>query len=140
MSLTGLGEVFSFADKVLTRIFPDPKDRLDAQTKLLELQQTGELAALAAETDLAKGQQNINLEEAKHENLFVSGWRPFIGWICGLAFMYHFILQPFMVFMYSLNGTPIKLPEFDMNALFTVLMGMLGLGGLRTLEKVKGTK
>lgn len=135
--LTGFGAVFDFANNVLTRIVPDPKDRLNAQAELMKLQQNGELAQLAAETELAKGQQSINLEEAKSDNLFVSGWRPFIGWICGIAFLYHFILQPFMLFMYSLYGEKINLPVFDMNALFTVLMGMLGLGGLRTIEKIK---
>lgn len=140
MSLTGLGEVFNFADKVLTRLFPDPKDRLEAQAKLVEMQQNGELAILAAETDLAKGQQAINQEEAKSDNLFVAGWRPFIGWVCGVAFAYHFVLQPLLAFLFSAAGHKVELPVFAMGELSTVLMGMLGLGGLRTLEKVRSTK
>ncbi len=140
MDITGLGAVFDFGTKVLERIFPDPKDRLEAQTKLLELQQTGELALLAAETDLAKGQQSINLEEAKNENLFVSGWRPFIGWVCGAAFAYHFVLQPLLAFGFAASGHEVSLPDFDMEALYTVLAGLLGLGGMRSFEKIKGTK
>lgn len=135
--LTGLGSIFDFANGVLARIFPDPKDRLDAAQKLEELRQNGELAKLAAETDIAKGQLAINEEEAKSDNLFVSGWRPFIGWICGIAFAYHFILQPLIIFICAAKGYKIELPAFNMDALNTVLMGMLGLGGLRTLEKIK---
>ena len=139
MDITGLGSLFDFGSKVLERIFPNPADRLAAQTKLAELQQTGELAQLAAETDLAKGQQAINLEEAKSSSLFVSGWRPAVGWTCAAAFAYHFVLQPLLAFLMASMGHPVTLPTFDMGALSTVLMGMLGLGGLRSFDKLKGT-
>jgi len=70
--------------------------------------------------------------------LFVAGWRPFIGWTCGIALAYHFVLNPLIMFGVSWAGVEIpELPEFDMSSLMTVLMGMLGLGGLRTFEKVK---
>jgi hypothetical protein len=89
--------------------------------------------------ELAKGQLEINLAEAKSGSLFKGGWRPFIGWVCGFAFAYHFILQPLIVFGVSVSGVVIPpLPEFDMSSLMTVMMGMLGLGGLRTFEKHKG--
>jgi hypothetical protein len=89
--------------------------------------------------ELAKGQLEINLAEAKSGSLFKGGWRPFIGWVCGFAFLYHFILQPLIVFTVSAAGVVIPpLPEFDMGSLMTVMMGMLGLGGLRTFEKHKG--
>jgi len=140
MAIIGLDGIFNFANGVLERIFPNPKDRLEAQTKLAELQQNGELAKLASETDLAKGQQAINVEEAKSDNLFVAGWRPFIGWTCGVAFAYHFVVQPFMAFICALFGYIVTLPVFDMQSLLTVMMGMLGLGALRTVEKVKGAK
>jgi len=127
-----------FAEKLVDRIFPNPSDAAEAKLKLLELEQTGQLAVLAAETDLAKGQQSINLEEAKSANLFISGWRPFIGWTCGSAFAYHFILQPLIAFGFAMAGERVDLPVFDMDALFTVLMGMLGLGGMRSFEKSRG--
>lgn len=89
--------------------------------------------------ELAKGQLEINLAEAKSGSVFKGGWRPFIGWVCGFAFAYHFILQPLIVFGVSVAGVEIPaLPEFDMGSLMTVMMGMLGLGGLRTFEKQKG--
>ena len=82
-------------------------------------------------------QTKINLAEASHRTLFVAGWRPFIGWTCGLALAYHFILQPILSLILVISGITVDLPEFDMSSLMTVLMGMLGLGGLRTYEKVK---
>lgn len=129
--------LFDIGTKLINKLIPDPQAKAAAQLELARLQQTGELAALAAETDLAKGQQAINLAEASSENLFVAGWRPFIGWTCGAAFAYHFILQPLLAFLFSAAGHPIQLPVFQMGELSTVLMGMLGLGGLRTFEKIK---
>jgi len=82
-------------------------------------------------------QIDVNKTEAAHKSLFVAGWRPCVGWICAFALAYHFILQPFAIFAISIAGMSYNLPEFDINSLMTVLMGMLGLGGLRTYEKVK---
>ncbi len=77
-------------------------------------------------------QAEINKVEAQSRHWFVSAWRPFIGWICGFAFGFHYIAMPLLI-----AYTDIKPVEFDTNSLFTVLMGMLGLGGLRTFEKLK---
>ena len=78
--------------------------------------------------------------EAGNVSLFVSGWRPWIGWVCGGAFAYHYVLEPLFAFLLAATGHPVELPVFNMDALSTVLFGMLGLGGLRTYEKVKGVK
>lgn len=89
--------------------------------------------------ELAKGQIEINKAEAQHRSMFVAGWRPFIGWTCGVALAYHFVLAPLILFGAGWAGVTIPdLPSFDMNSLMTVLLGMLGLGGLRTFEKTKG--
>ena len=89
--------------------------------------------------ELAKGQLEINKAEAASASVFKGGWRPFIGWTCGAAFAYHFVLQPFLLFAIAVFGLDIPaLPAFDMSTLMTVLMGMLGLGGLRTYEKKTG--
>jgi hypothetical protein len=89
--------------------------------------------------ELAKGQIEINKAEAASGSIFKGGWRPFIGWVCGAAFAYHFILQPIIVFGVAVAGVTLpELPEFDMGTLMPVLMGMLGLGGLRTVEKLQG--
>jgi|SRR5210317_232009 hypothetical protein len=82
-------------------------------------------------------QLEVNKVEAAHKNMFVAGWRPFVGWCCASALAYHFILQPILVFVLSLSGYQVALPEFDMSSLMTVLLGMLGLGGMRTIEKVQ---
>ena len=87
----------------------------------------------------ALAQIEVNKIEAASPDFFKSSWRPFIGWVCGVAFAYHFVLQPIIIFVVALFGAEIPaLPEFDMASLMTVLGGLLGLGGLRTYEKSKG--
>ena len=85
------------------------------------------------------GQIEINKAEAQHRSIFVAGWRPFLGWCLSFAMAWHFVLAPVTMFICSYLGIEIpELPTFDMDSLMTVLLGMLGLGGLRTVEKVKG--
>ena len=85
------------------------------------------------------GQIEINKAEATHKSIFVAGWRPATGWCCSIALMWHFVLQPLATFVIAYTGVDAPpLPEFDMDSLLTVLLGMLGLGGLRTFEKTKG--
>jgi len=84
-------------------------------------------------------QLEINKAEAASGSLFKGGWRPFIGWTSGIAFAYHFVLQPLLVFVLTASGVDLPdLPKFDMSTLLTVLGGMLGIGGLRSYEKTKG--
>ena len=83
--------------------------------------------------EIAKGQLEVNKVEAAHKNLFVAGWRPAIGWICGFALLYSTILSPII-------GIWFTVPAVDSSLLTTVLMGMLGLGAMRTAEKVKGVQ
>lgn len=100
-----------------------------------------ELATMADRhaQELAIAQIEVNKAEAASGSVFKGGWRPFIGWVCGGAFAYHFVLQPVIVFAVLTAGVDLPpLPEFDMASLMTVMMGMLGLGGLRTYEKQKG--
>ena len=87
--------------------------------------------------EINKAQIEVNKVEANSNSLFVSGWRPFVGWTCGVALCYHFVLPPFLTFVLYSFGQQITLPTFDMGTLTTILMGMLGLGGLRSYEKVK---
>ena len=85
--------------------------------------------------ELAKAQIEVNKTEAQSRSWWIAGWRPATGWICALAMGYHFIIQPFLIFFLALFGMKMDLPSFDMDTLMTVLLGMLGLGGLRTYEK-----
>ena len=83
-------------------------------------------------------QIDVNKAEAASGSIFKGGWRPFVGWVCGVAMLYHFLLQPIIVFTLSASGITFDLPQFDMGSLMTILMGLLGLGGLRSFEKHKG--
>ena len=100
-----------------------------------------EIATLATRQahEANMGQIEVNKAEAQHRSIFVAGWRPFLGWGLAFAMIWHFVLAPMVVFGFAYAGmeTP-DLPTFDMDSLMTVLLGMLGLRGLRTVEKVKG--
>jgi hypothetical protein len=123
-----IGPVTGLLDKVI-------EDK-DQKAKLAH-----EIATLAEKQahEAAMAQVEVNKAEAKHSSIFVAGWRPFIGWTCGFALCYHFVANPIILFGVAAAGLTIPaLPEFDMGSLMTVLMGMLGLGGLRTFEKTKG--
>lgn len=123
-----IGPVSGLLDK-----FVEDKDAKNAMAH--------EIATMAekAAYENAKLQIEVNKAEAASASLFKGGWRPFIGWVCGIAFAYHFVVQPILVFVLVAAGLAIPdLPEFDMGTLMPVLMGMLGLGGLRTFEKVQG--
>ena len=100
-----------------------------------------EIATLAEKQahQAALAQVEVNKAEAQHRSIFVAGWRPFVGWVCGIALAYHFVLAPIILFSVSITGVQIpELPSFNMETLTTVLLGMLGLGGLRSFEKYKG--
>jgi hypothetical protein len=85
------------------------------------------------------GQLAINKMEAQHRSVFIAGWRPFLGWGLSFAMIWHFVIVPMITFGFAYAGVvPPELPAFDMESLMTVLLGMLGLGGLRTFEKAKG--
>ena len=136
--------LFSAAQSLIGRFFPDPEKQAEAQRALLQMQQNGELALLASETDLAKLQIQVNVEEAKHANIFVSGWRPCCGWVCAAAFAYSYVLLPFAQFLVFTFGTATmveqlaKAPALELSEMMPVLLGMLGLSGLRTTERIKG--
>jgi hypothetical protein len=86
---------------------------------------------------LNKAQLEVNKVEAANENVFVSGWRPFIGWACGVSLAYHFIVEPIIQYIFIANGIQFETPEFDFSQLSTIVMAMLGMSTLRTYEKTK---
>ena len=116
--------------KLVDRMFPYEEA---AKQEKLKLEQ--ELLKQLQSVDLA--QIEVNKVEAAG-NMLQRSWRPTIGWVCALAFAYHFLIQSMVIFIASLSGHPIPLPEFDISALMSITMGLLGLGGLRTFEKFKG--
>ena len=131
MALDPISAALDLGNTLITRIFPDPAQAANAKLELLKLQQSGDLATMTAQTD-------INKEEAKSASIFVSGWRPAIGWVCALALFYQYLLKPLSIGILPTFGiTAPPLPGLDDN-LWQLMMGMLGMGGLRTFEKVQG--
>jgi len=124
---------------IIDKLIPDPQAAADAKLKALEMAQKGELAALDADLRLALGQMEVNKAEATTD-VFRGGWRPFCGWVCGAGLAYTFLLKPLLPWAVGLFGVAVPLlPAIDSDALMALLFGMLGLGGLRTYEKVKKT-
>jgi len=133
--------LFSAAQSLIERFFPDPEKKAAAQLELLKMQQTGELAQLAADTDLAKLQIQTNIEEAKSTNWFVAGARPFIMWTCGVSLAYVSVVEPISRFVAKVwFGYVGDFPVIDTNLTMQILMGILGLGAYRTAEKIKGAE
>ena len=136
-----LSGLFDLGKGLIDRLFPDPAAKAAAQLELLRMEQTGALAQLAAETDLAKLQVQVNLEESKSTNWFVAAWRPFIGWTCGFGLAYVSIVEPLARFAaqvwFHYTGS---FPIIDTTITMQVLLGMLGLAAARTVEKVKNAE
>lgn len=109
---------------ILDKWIPDAKDRLEAEQALFNASQAVTMAQI-----------EVNKIEAGSQSIFVAGWRPAIGWVCGGAYAYHFVLQPFMVFILQAFGNSVLLPHLDIGELSMVLFGMLGLGAMRSFEK-----
>jgi len=116
---------------IVGRFLPEDKEKRAAAEREIEKQ----LATHLAKIDIA--QLEINKQEAAHRNIFVAGWRPFIGWSCGFAMCYAYIIQPITVFILAQTGNLVDLPTLDLSEMMPVLLGMLGLGGLRSFEKYK---
>ena len=123
--MIAIDAILGIGGKLIDKLIPDPAAKDAARLELLKLQQSGELEAMTAQTE-------INKVEAASSNLFASSWRPAIGWVCALAMFYQYLARPFLTaFLPSLF-----FPGLDEN-LWQLMMGMLGLGGLRTFEKIQ---
>lgn len=129
MALDPISALLDVGSKVIDRVWPDPAQAASAKLELMKLQQSGELAQIA-------GQMDINKAEAANPSVFVSGWRPSIGWVCGAGFAVQFVIGPLAEWGSALYGHPVKFPQMDTGTMMPLLLGMLGLGGLRTAEKL----
>lgn len=123
---------------LLDRVFPDKQAADEAKLKLMQMAQNGELAELDADVKLAAGQNEVNKVEAASSSLFVAGWRPFVGWTCGLAFFFKYVGGPGFFVLAQMFGKNIVLPTLDASELTPILFGMLGLAGMRSWDKLKG--
>lgn len=124
MDITGLGAISDLAGTVINKIWPDKTE--------------AEKQQLAAAVMVVQGQLDINKAEASNPSVFVSGWRPFIGWVCGSACAWNWIGIPIAKMLLIVAGYKLALEPADISQMMPILMGMLGLGGLRTIEKMKG--
>lgn len=125
-----LGPLLEVGKTILDRFGPEDKSaRIAAEAELMRMAAQGELAQVIAQLE-------INAREAQHASIWVAGWRPFFGWIGGVAFLYAVILRPMLVWYSSIHSIPVP-PEVDTEIMMVVITGMLGIGGLRTFEKVK---
>jgi hypothetical protein len=123
--------LLGIASKVFDKVFPDPVKAAEAKLELYKLQQSGELTAMLAQTD-------INKAEAASSSVFVAGARPFIMWVCGIGCAWNWIGLPVACFIMAIMNIPIDIRPADLSEMMPLLFGMLGLGSLRTVEKIKG--
>ena len=131
MTINPIGAVLDIGGKLIDRLWPDPQKKAEAQFELFKLQQSGELQAIAAQLE-------INKIEAANLSVFVSGWRPAVGWVCVSGFAIQFVVNPLATWGGELLGKAITFPSLELGTLMTLLGGLLGLGGLRTIEKING--
>ena len=124
LDVTGLGAISDLAGTVINKIWPDKSE--------------AEKQQLAAAVMVVQGQLDINRGEASNPSVFVSGWRPAIGWVCGAACAWNWIGLKIALFVAVYLGHELKVQPADTSEMLPILMGMLGLGGLRTVEKVQG--
>lgn len=131
--------ILETGNNIIDKIWPDADEADRRKLELAKIAQTKDLAKLQAHVQSLTGQLQINKQEAAHKSIFVAGWRPFVGWVCGVALAYNFILQPLFNWALFAFGADISnAPELDITDLIAVLGGMLGFGYYRTREKESG--
>ena len=134
-----IGAILPVVGTLIDKLFPDKQAADEAKIKMMELAQKGELAQLDAQMQLAMGQIETNKIEAASTDPFRAGWRPMAGWACSLGLFYEFLLRPILPWLVGLTGAEVALmPSVDIDQLMILLGGLLGLGSLRSFERVKG--
>lgn len=124
LDLTGVGAVADLATTVIDKIWPNKSEQ--------------EKAELAAAVQVVQGQLEINKEEAKSPSFFVAGWRPFVGWVCGSGCAWNWVGLPILKALLAIAGNTINVSPADLSEMLPLLLALLGLGGLRTFERVRG--
>lgn len=125
-----LGPILEVGKRLIDNLFPDPATKAKAELDMMVLLQTQDLQRVM-------GQLEINAKEAVHPSIWVAGWRPGFGWAGVAGFLYATILQPLLAWWAAVKGWPVP-PELNMDLLWVVVTGLLGIGGLRSVEKIKG--
>jgi hypothetical protein len=142
MAFDPISAISGLVSTIVGKIFPDANKKLDVQeakdaavAAIKEMKVTGEL-------DQVMAQLQVNLAEAQSHNIFIAGWRPFVGWVCGSAFAWSFVVCPLMTWIVEAFGYKLAgpIPVLDLTTMMPVLLGMLGMGGFRTFEKYTGAE
>lgn len=124
---------------IIERLFPDPQKAAEAKLRMFELEQQGAFKDLEANLQLALAQIEVNRAEALSPGLFKGGWRPATGWLCVAGFAYMTVVRPLLPWIVKVAGIDVpELPAIDTAEIMAILAGMLGLGGMRTFERLKG--
>lgn len=123
----GVSDAIAAGLKIVDKFVPDPAEKIKAEAALRE-----SLMAWDAQ------QTAVNATEAANSNVFVAGWRPAIGWVCAIALMYQYTLSPIAVWIAAITHYSLPTPPTLDSSLWELMFGMLGMGGLRTYEKIKG--
>lgn len=139
-AVIGLGEtIAALIGKVIDRTWPDPAAKAMAALEIQKLVQAGEFKAIDAELERARQQTAVNQVEAANPDRFVSGWRPAVGWVCASALAWHYIGRPVATWVLLISGGTTPIPAVELGDLLVILVGMLGLSGMRSYDKAKGT-
>lgn len=141
MSFDPISAVLSIGETLITRLFPDPEQQAQERLKMNEMAQNGKLAELNAHVQLMLAQIETNKAQAKHKSLFVAGARPAVIWTCCASLGFTGVIHPLLVWFWAfagIDGTPP--PPLDIGYMAPILTGLLGLGGMRSFDKAKGTQ
>lgn len=130
MSPLIVAPVLELGKGLLDRFFPDPEKRAQAERDFILMLQDKDFKQILAQLE-------VNAKEAQHPSIWVAGWRPFFGWAGGVGFIYATILQPLLAWFSAIKGWPTP-PVLNIDLLWVIITGMLGIGGYRTFEKVRG--
>lgn len=133
-----LDTILDIGSKIIDRVIPDKKSADEAKLKLLELQQNGDLKLAEMDNNLQLAQIETNKIEASSDNVFKSGWRPFVGWTCALSLFYDMVFRPLCNAFLSKHG--ITLENLDTSELMMLLFSLLGMSSIRTFDKFKKLK
>lgn len=136
----GLDDIIAEGLKILNKYIPDPQAQVNAQIEMMKIKQSDSFKEMEVALQEQQMQADINKVEAASDKVFVAGWRPFIGWICGVGLGLQVIIFPLVATVAATVGVSVTMPEMPVEVLMVNLTGMLGLAGARSWEKIKGVK
>lgn len=140
MNVSGVNSILDLGTKIIDRVWTDPGQRATAKLELYKAHQAGEFYEADQLFRQLLVQAKAQEMESMGSSIFIAGWRPFIGWVCGVAFSLKFIIGPAFIVIMNQFGVHVTLPVLDVTEITALLAGMLGIGGLRTIEKIKGVQ